>query len=267
MRISRPLDFTYKGHLQNLYYVNDSIDQQEMHQLLTRFRELGATLSHVPPVLFVIDYMHSRYLVMTESSRLITSYDPRDFLEGGIPMLLEIFHRDDFRIYNECIFPANVSFLKTQSFAEHSKFIFSYNFRVKHKSGRYLPVLQRGCYITSPETGLPLYSLGMVIDISLFKKDRLVYHNIEKMEEDNGYTVRHTLAENCFYPYEEDRRLSPQETRILQYMAEGLSSKQIADKLKISENTIANHRKNMLKKTSTKNVAELVALACRSGLI
>jgi DNA-binding NarL/FixJ family response regulator len=38
-------------------------------------------------------------------------------------------------------------------------------------------------------------------------------------------------------------------------MADGLSSKMIAFKLRISENTIANHRDNMTRKTNTKNVA------------
>ncbi|QEC74380.1 helix-turn-helix transcriptional regulator [Arachidicoccus ginsenosidivorans] len=50
-------------------------------------------------------------------------------------------------------------------------------------------------------------------------------------------------------------------------MADGLSSKQIAGNLHISENTIANHRKNMLRKTSTGNVAQLIAYACKSSII
>ncbi|HTM97394.1 MAG TPA: LuxR C-terminal-related transcriptional regulator, partial [Pedobacter sp.] len=134
-------------------------------------------------------------------------------------------------------------------------------------NGTYVPILQRGCYITSKETGLPLYSLGMVLDISMFKRDRVMYHTIEKIENNNDILDRHTIQQNYFFPYGEDKLLSNQELNILKYMAEGFSSKQIAGKLKIAENTVANHRKNMLKKTNTKNVAELVAFACKSGLI
>ncbi|MBC7508933.1 MAG: response regulator transcription factor [Ferruginibacter sp.] len=50
-------------------------------------------------------------------------------------------------------------------------------------------------------------------------------------------------------------------------MADGFSSKQVAAKLKISENTVSNHRQNMLRKTNTKNVAELVAFCIRSRII
>ncbi len=52
--------------------------------------------------------------------------------------------------------------------------------------------------------------------------------------------------------------LSQREQEILSLIAKGMSSKQIAAKLEISENTVANHRKNMLTKTSTKSSAELI---------
>ena len=54
--------------------------------------------------------------------------------------------------------------------------------------------------------------------------------------------------------------LTQREKEILYCIAEGLSSKQIATKLQISENTVANHRKNMLWKTGAKNSAEMVQL-------
>ena len=55
-------------------------------------------------------------------------------------------------------------------------------------------------------------------------------------------------------------KLTKREEEILSCIAEGLSSKQIAGRLFISENTVANHRKNMLLKTGAKSSAELVRL-------
>lgn len=267
MKLGSPIDFTFKSHLQNVYYATDSIDGQDIKKILSKFNRLSISMNHSTPLLFAIDYSKSEYVVMTDGSKLITGYDPRSFLENGIPMLIDLYQKDDFKIYNECIFKTNQDFLKSKEQSEHHKFIFSYTFRVRHKNGTYVPILQRGCYITSKETGLPLYSLGMVLDISMFKRDRVMYHTIEKIENNNDILDRHTIQQNYFFPYGEDKLLSNQELNILKYMAEGFSSKQIAGKLKIAENTVANHRKNMLKKTNTKNVAELVAFACKSGLI
>ena len=61
--------------------------------------------------------------------------------------------------------------------------------------------------------------------------------------------------------------LTKQEKIVVDLLAQGFSSKQIAGHLKSSQNTIDNHRKNMLKKTNTKNVAELVANAIREHII
>ncbi len=55
-------------------------------------------------------------------------------------------------------------------------------------------------------------------------------------------------------------RLTTREREILSCIAEGLSSKQIASKLFISEYTVANHRKNMLSKLGARSSAELVKL-------
>jgi len=53
--------------------------------------------------------------------------------------------------------------------------------------------------------------------------------------------------------------LSPREQEILTLMMQGLSSKQIADKLKISKKTVDNHRSKMLKKTGALNSTSLIS--------
>jgi len=55
--------------------------------------------------------------------------------------------------------------------------------------------------------------------------------------------------------------LSDREIEILKLVAEGFSSKQVADKLFLSELTVNTHRRNMLKKTNQPNVAALVNYA------
>jgi len=267
MKIRRSTNFTFQHHLQTIYYANDLIEEAEIKKILYQFNRLNIALNHTSPLLFAIDYTKSDYMIMTDGCQLITGHDPRMFLESGIPMLLDIYQKDDFRIYNENVFARNSAFLSSRPQNEHHQFIFSYNFRVRHLNGNYIPIFQRGCYITDPKTGLPLYSLGMVMDISMFKKDSVMYHSIEKIEKVNGYLTKSLVEENHFFPLAEDKILSAQERRILECMAEGFSSKQIAWKMKIAENTVANHRKSMLKKTNTKNVAELVAFACQNQLL
>ncbi|WKN30166.1 response regulator transcription factor [Porifericola rhodea] len=54
--------------------------------------------------------------------------------------------------------------------------------------------------------------------------------------------------------------LSKRELEVLSLISEGLSSKQIAEKLYLSERTISNHRANMLQKSRVHTTVELVRL-------
>jgi DNA-binding NarL/FixJ family response regulator len=54
--------------------------------------------------------------------------------------------------------------------------------------------------------------------------------------------------------------LSKKELEILQLVAKGLSSQEIAEKLELSVRTVSNHRANMLRKTNINNTTELVGI-------
>lgn len=56
-------------------------------------------------------------------------------------------------------------------------------------------------------------------------------------------------------------KLSKKEQQILQMIADGLNSREIADQLGLSIRTVTNHRANMLRKTKVKNTVELVRMA------
>lgn len=61
--------------------------------------------------------------------------------------------------------------------------------------------------------------------------------------------------------------ISSREKEILHLMSHGLLSKQIADRLFISVNTVNNHRKNILKKLQAPNSIKAVQFAASLGLI
>ena len=61
--------------------------------------------------------------------------------------------------------------------------------------------------------------------------------------------------------------LTVREREVLKFLVEGLSSREIAEKLYISINTVQYHRKQLLHKTDSRNVAELIGKAYRFKLI
>jgi len=61
--------------------------------------------------------------------------------------------------------------------------------------------------------------------------------------------------------------LSQREREVLQLIAEGKSTKEVADKLYVSEKTIATHRQNIMNKLDIYSIPELVKYAIKEGLI
>ena len=61
--------------------------------------------------------------------------------------------------------------------------------------------------------------------------------------------------------------LTEREREILQLLAEGRSSKEIAAHLGVSVKTVETHRRNMMQKLNMRRVAELTKYAIREGLI
>ncbi len=65
----------------------------------------------------------------------------------------------------------------------------------------------------------------------------------------------------------EEINFTRREKEILQLLCEGLSNKEIADALFVSERTVLGHKTNLLNKTNTKNSLSLMAYAIKNKIV
>jgi DNA-binding NarL/FixJ family response regulator len=61
--------------------------------------------------------------------------------------------------------------------------------------------------------------------------------------------------------------LTNRQIEVIKLVAKGLTSKEVAQKLFLSELTVIKHRKNIIKKLDLKNFTEVVSYAHREGII
>jgi DNA-binding NarL/FixJ family response regulator len=83
-------------------------------------------------------------------------------------------------------------------------------------------------------------------------------------------SLSHTVVECLKKSTDKEPRygvLTPREQQVLRLIAEGLSTKEIAEKLFISVKTAENHRTNILSKLELHSTFELVRYAAKLGLI
>lgn len=63
------------------------------------------------------------------------------------------------------------------------------------------------------------------------------------------------------------QQLTPREVEVLQLASHGLTYKEIAGKLHVSENTVKNHMRHIMEKLHLRNRSEAVGYAIRQGLV
>lgn len=78
--------------------------------------------------------------------------------------------------------------------------------------------------------------------------------------------ARRLTGANVDTPSLPARRLSAREREVLQLLAEGHNSEQIAAKLYISIKTVSTHRRHIMEKLNLNNLADLIKFALREGL-
>ncbi len=90
---------------------------------------------------------------------------------------------------------------------------------------------------------------------------------------DNGYYYCDNLLEIAKNFYQEPElyienkaMLSDRELEVLELLLYGLSNKDVADRLNLSYHTVTTHRRNIMKKTKSKNISGLYNFAKRNNL-
>jgi DNA-binding CsgD family transcriptional regulator len=133
------------------------------------------------------------------------------------------------------------------------------------KSGEKLFVLVQSIPILFNAKAEVILMLVICTDISSLKSDIAYSHFI--IDSSDKKQIKRIDIKKSIEDPELNFKPSKAEKRVLNLLSEGLSSKQIAEKLFLSENTIKNHRKNMIKKYGCNNSSGLVKLAVLNGWI
>jgi DNA-binding CsgD family transcriptional regulator len=242
-------------------------DEREL--IIQRFMSPKKTIARFAPVTFLLDYSTRKYIYVDETCIDLLGYTASYFLETGLDEYLAKWHPLDYQVINEKIFPDNFIFLETVSPDRYGDYIFSHNYRIMNAIGKYINVVQRYSFLYNSSVGKPTGLIGIVFDITHFKTDQNIVHTIEQCVGYNGTTVNKLISKKIHPVYEVavQQLISKRELVVLQCMAEGLSSKRIADKLRLSINTVNNHRKNMLHRTNSRSTGELISHAIKYGLL
>lgn len=241
---------------------------KEMHDWIHFFDKRPTSFCHVVPPAFIFDYEHSAIVYISPSIAHLIGYENKIFLgPNGIIKFVDLIHPNDFKIYNEQIFPKEMHLLNTLPYKKTSELIFSTTLRVNQVSGTYKTLLIKKGFIINDKTKTPAYEFGILQDVSAIKKELSITHTIERFVEAKDCASYTKVLSEDYFPEIDANILSAREKEILVKLSLGTKRREVGEKLFISDNTVANHIKTILRKTNSKNIREAIAICKLNGII
>lgn len=175
--------------------------------------------------------------------------------DGHIPAL-ERMHPDDIH-YGLLMRRKIYSVLNGFSPKEKMQYKIVNEMRMKNIRDEYIRIIEQEQAIELDKQG-NVWLMLSVIDIDASHDSEITKSHLYNVE--TGEQVFINLSDILEEP------LTVRELEVLQMMKQGLLSKEIADTLKVSINTINSHRQNILHKLNANNSIEAVNFAKRLGL-
>lgn len=180
--------------------------------------------------------------------------------EFGLEYMRNKMHPDDVDGYvrNETALFHILQTLKPEKLIKYKA---RQDFRLKNKSGIYKRILHQVLILQNDSEGNIMRTYGISTDISAYK-----------MEGEMRVDLIGLDGEPSFYDIKPDgsfsngfQILTEREHSVLNQISLGKTSKEIAAELNISENTVKNHRRNILVKTKASSTTELIQIGLDQG--
>ncbi|GEM_PF-1040255 len=212
---------------------------------------------------FLTNHETMEFAFISNDIKRLTGYSNSEFRDEILHSNNLNIHPDDFaRLENifEDIFRAYYSI----SIENKPKYRFCIDYRLKKKDEKYIWILHEFKIIKTDKYGRPFISFSQLKDITSSKCDETLNFYMGRYDHQGNYKF---LLSNKYPIVKQEFNLSHRELEILKLISEGFVSKQIADKLNISLNTVNTHRQNMLFKGNASTSSELVNNARLNGLI
>jgi DNA-binding CsgD family transcriptional regulator len=213
------------------------------------------------PAMFVLDYTTGSYLNASNGFKEISGYNREEFLKAGVALSHKLYDGKYTETFNKKILRNNMLFFMSQSRAKQSTYKSLYNYGIFDKKGNFKNLRQESIIIHSAETGEPLVTVGTIYDITSRRYNNIVRHQIHALDTNN------IVVDDEYNIALTDMPLSSYEIKVLHYIYEGKTDKEIADKLYRTVDTVKYHKKNIYEKTNSKNAIDAIRFAIENGYL
>jgi len=205
---------------------------------------------------YVYHHQEGRYVFVEERIEQVLLCKPGKMIMRGDVFFLSRMYPDDKPHYQEAQKRWHSFFLQLPEH-ERSYYTSSLDFRVRKNDGQYIRLLQQMVHMICDEDGEPLYSLEKCTNISHWQKGHDITLSIIGPNTKNNLIYR-----PAYRPKPEKKPFfTASELKVLELLSQGKTSKETAEILNLSFNTVNTHRRNMRRKAGVRSTTSLLQVA------
>ena len=237
---------------ENRLRVNDP--QKEIDRALesiTSFKPIGNQFVYAAS--YFTDDLSMPYI--SASVKDVLGYEPQQI--KNLSFFYERIHPDDLEAVKELTADA-IDALSGKSGIKLLDHVFHLTYRMRHKNGSYVNVQRQTGLLTRDTNHNMLTSFGIYTDVT---------HLTNSSEVQAMMSGPEIPGFNFDAPESNPKpNFTKREKEIIDELAAGLNSEEIAKKLFIAKDTVNTHRRNILRKAGVSNTAGLIAYVFKNGL-
>jgi DNA-binding CsgD family transcriptional regulator/PAS domain-containing protein len=225
---------------------------------------LDVILNSGPCVTWILDMRTLHFAYLSENVDHIFGYDHQSFEESGLAYFNQIVHPEDVdatwhlvKEIWECLMA-----LPPYQRKQHKLNI---SYRIVKPDGTIVQILEQNSVLQLDDRGYVTHVMGVCSDISQLEKPEDKIPAMVPGTKIPG-TKKDAIFKRSANPVSTGL-LSKRELQIVKLIAAGYKSRDIAEKLFISFNTVNTHRQKIIGKTHTKNTGELIRYVMNQNLI
>ena len=215
-----------------------------------------------PSFFFIYHHQEGKYIFVEERIQQVLLCKPDTMKIRGEAFFVSRMHPDDILHYRVAQQRWHSFFLQLPTH-EKPYYTSSLDFRVRKNDGQYIRLLRQMVYLICDEDGEPLYSLEKCTNISHWQKGHDITLSIIGPNTKNNLIFRPAIpsktAKKLFF--------TSSEMKVLELLSQGKTSKETAEILNLSFNTVNTHRRNMRRKAGVRSTTSLVQVAQQHQLL
>jgi DNA-binding CsgD family transcriptional regulator len=207
----------------------------------------------------IYDILQRKYVFVRNRFRELIDYDEKDAAEQGYAFFFRLMHPDDIAFVMDTSI-RSIEYLLEVPPAVRKDYKTVFEFRLRNREGKYIRFIQQ--------------LVNLELDLAGNMWLILVLMDVNPNQQGGKQLLRSTvnMRTGKVVPFTEEAeekqsQLTRREIEILGLLARGMVSKEIANELFISVNTVNNHRQRIIEKMDVANTSEALNYATRIGII